>query len=614
MQDHVCFPSLDDEDLLFYDIEVFEYDSLIVFKDIHDKEVAHFWNNPDAIYECDKPWDKENGFEPVAELIRDKTLIGYNNYFYDDVILSAMLEGYTQAGIKHKNDNIIEGKAERLSRDDKKALGCYTLDCFQQIDVCRPSLKQIEGNMGRSILESAIPFDIKRRLTEEEKREVLEYCRYDVTSTIRVFKERKHSYFEPKAELCRLLKSPKEFTYCYNTTTLSAMVLTDKPVTPHTNLELIRPFFRKVEGIPEEVWRMWDRCKNEDFDEVSEKDKKFKMSAFGCDFIFGFGGLHGAPSKGGIYYDVKLLDVGSMYPSIIILFSLLREQTETYDKIRKRRLSIKHKDKVLSNALKLILNSVYGQFLADHSNLNDPLASRMVCIYGQMALFDLCRELDENGYQIVNANTDGVAFYNRTPDRTSELMNFNEIWDSWQKKWKLNLELDCFDKWVQKDVNNYLATFTDKDGLHIKTKGGDANKAFNNKYFSNNSARIIQIALAEGILNNKNPTQTICEHMKEPELFQYILKAGGTYLGVVDTEGKYQQKVNRVFAAREDVPYTKLYKKRVDGGLVNFPDSPERMLLWNGEVSDMKNPEKLIDFNHYIEIARKKLASWGCAF
>lgn len=603
-----AFPSLDD-DLIFYDIEVFKDDSLVVFEDINGTEIAHFWNRHP---ETDRPFDEPNGFENVLPLIRDKTLIGFNNYSYDDVVLFQMIEGLPQTHIKMVNDRIISGQGYSLSHDERKKLECRTLDCFQQIDVSRPSLKQIEGNMGRSIIESAIPFDIDRPLTAAEKQEVLDYCRYDVLSTIRVFKERKHSYFEPKSKLCE--KIPERLwstAYRWNTTTLSASILAGEDMSPHPNLNPIRHLFRAVPGIPEDVWQMWEACERDDFEEISDKEKRFKMSAFGCEFVFGFGGLHGAPKDAKTYYDIKLLDVGSMYPSIIILFQLLGKSTELYDSIRKERLSIKHKDKVLSNALKLVLNSVYGQFLAEHSILNDPLASRIVCIYGQMALFDLCRTLDENGYQVMNANTDGVAFYDRSAGKRDGLKDYEEIWKAWESQWGLNLELDEFSKWIQKDVNNYLAV--GKDG-HIKTKGGDANKAFADKLFSNNSARIIQICLAEGLLNGKNPTLTVLEHADEPALFQYILKAGGTYLGVVNDKGEPQQKVNRIFAAKEGTEYTKLYKKRADGGLVNFPDAPERMLLWNGEVSSMTDPMNLIDFNHYINLARKKLASWGAVF
>ena len=55
-----------------------------------------------------------------------------------------------------------------------------SLDTYQQLDVSNPSLKKIEGNMGRMILESSVPFSLDRELTENEFHEVLKYCSYDV--------------------------------------------------------------------------------------------------------------------------------------------------------------------------------------------------------------------------------------------------------------------------------------------------------------------------------------------------------------------------------------------------------------------------------------------------
>lgn len=51
------------KDLLFYDIEVFQEDSLVVFKDIEKNLVAVFVND----------------FKGIYELIKGKTLVGYNN-------------------------------------------------------------------------------------------------------------------------------------------------------------------------------------------------------------------------------------------------------------------------------------------------------------------------------------------------------------------------------------------------------------------------------------------------------------------------------------------------------------------------------------------------------
>ena len=63
------------DNLLFYDIEVTAFDSLVVFLNRNKEEVAHFWNNRDR-----KTTDDPSGFEDIPDLIRDKTLVGYNNY------------------------------------------------------------------------------------------------------------------------------------------------------------------------------------------------------------------------------------------------------------------------------------------------------------------------------------------------------------------------------------------------------------------------------------------------------------------------------------------------------------------------------------------------------
>lgn len=603
----MSFPALLDKDLLFYDLECFKYDSLAVFSDIEGREVCHFWSNPAGKY------NEPNGFEGVPAIINGKTLCGYNNYYYDDKMLCYMVQGRPQNALKRLNDELIAGKNNGKTFDIAKEIG-QTIDCFQQIDASRPSLKVIEGNMGRSIIESVVPFDIDRPLTPEEKEEVLNYCRYDVRSTIEVFKQRRHGYFEPKAHLIDLLeaKHPDDErfknAYRWNTTTISGALLLDKKISPWRNLHIPADKWRNVEGIPEEVWSMWESCEDAiAFEEMPDRQKKFKMNAFGCEFVFGFGGLHGAALQDQTFHDVLLLDVGSMYPSIIILLRILGDATEDYDGIRRQRLEIKHKDKVLSDALKLVLNSVYGNLLSEFSILYNPLASRTVCIYGQMALFDLCHELDKAGYRIVNANTDGVGFYDLDPFHEKE-KPYERVWKDWQEKWGLVLELDTFRKWIQKDVNNYIAI--KKDGS-IKTKGGEANKAFSDKYFSNNSARIIQIGTVEAILNGTDPMDTILTHIKEPHLFQYILKAGSTFEGTVDSAGNIMQKVNRVFATRQNDDSTKLYKQRSDGGLVNFPDVPEQMRLWNGPADDVPDFTSWIDAEHYTEIIRKKALTWG---
>ena len=586
------------DNLLFYDIEVTAFDSLVVFLNRNKEEVAHFWNNRDR-----KTTDDPSGFEDIPDLIRDKTLVGYNNYFYDDNILTVMMNSATSMPnfIKATNDKIISG--ERFS--GRKSPLIRSLDTMQQIDVSHPSLKQIEGNMGISIVESSVDFNIGRPLTDAEREEMLYYCRHDVAATVDIFNLRQKSYFDTKESLLTMMPEDKRTSAArWNTTTLSANILLgDTGLVAWEKHGVPAKYWRNVEEIPSAVWDMWEDITGS-MEAVTGKGRSVKIKAYGCTFVFGLGGLHGAPDKPLVASNIKLADVGSMYPSLIKMLRALGDATDMYDSIRLERLAIKHSDPVRAGALKLVLNSVYGLFKSKYSALFNPMASATVCIYGQIALFKLCGMLHNAGYKIINANTDGVAFVDDPKLDGSYLY----ICKEWEEDFKgLVLEVDEFDKWIQKDVNNYIATH---DG-QIKVKGGEVNKYHKDKLFSNNNIRIVQKALVENLVYGTPVYKTFTDNLDNPVLWQYILKAGSTFQGVQDASGDWQNNVNRVFAAVEGYPgTTKLYKIRKDGGQVNFPDSPERMFIWNGDLKDIPDFKKMIDLDHYMDLVNKKLRGW----
>lgn len=319
--------------LLFYDIEVFKYDSLVVFKDIKNNVVAKFWNTKSTDF------SDPNGFEGVPALILNKVLVGYNNYGYDDYILTDMIKGYPQSFIKKLNDRIISGQGPNITVSSL----IHSIDTMQQIDTSRPSLKLIEGNMGKSIIESEIGFDIDRELTDEEKRIVEKYCEYDVESTIRVYELRKNSYFDIKDSLVDMLPEDSKLNAKrWNTTTISAALLTNNHNIPEWDeLRIPQELWRNVDGIPSDVWDMWEQV-TASKDSVVGKGKSKTIKAFGCNIVFGLGGLHGAPSKGGVWEGIDLDDVGSMYPSAIKMLNGLGDATDLYDGMRQERLKIKH--------------------------------------------------------------------------------------------------------------------------------------------------------------------------------------------------------------------------------------------------------------------------------
>lgn len=274
-----------DEDLLFLDVEVFKHNAFVVFKDIDKNTVAVFHND----------------FKGMEDLIKGKVLAHYNGYHYDEKILSHMLNQKTPEQIKKANDKIIAGHKQYYTHPAIKR----SIDCFQQIDVSKPSLKKVEANAGKMILESSVDFTIDRALTPKEYEEALEYCKYDVDMTIDIYKKRKKSYFMPKWSLVERLEQPKAERW--NTTTISANILLDKPLPKWPSIRLNQAAKRwnddlnqeMLNMVPEKVRELW----------VEKSKGEVTIEEFGCHITFGFGGLHGVNKKKNNVKDVKLLDV-----------------------------------------------------------------------------------------------------------------------------------------------------------------------------------------------------------------------------------------------------------------------------------------------------------------
>jgi hypothetical protein len=38
---------------------------------------------------------------------------------------------------------------------------------------------------------------------------------------------------------------------------------------------------------------------------------------------------------------------------------------------------------------------------------------------------------------------------------------------------------------------------------------------------------------------------------------------------------------------------------------------PDKMFLWNDEVSKIKNFDRIVDLNHYVQVIEKRLEGWA---
>ena len=588
------------EAILFYDIECYKYDSFVVFKNIDKEQVAYF--------------HIDSGFDGMTELVEKNLLVGYNNYFYDDFVLTQMLGTFDigdNTKIKKVNDNIIN----RGQVDFSISNYIRSLDCFQQAHVSKPSLKKVEANKGVSIEETQIGFDIDRKLTAEELEREIAYCSYDVDQTIDVFLNRYGSYFKPKNYVLKLLienGTSSEFAYSkayrWNTTTLATNVVkNDFKKVPRRHLLQLPEHIAQM--VSPDVVEMWE----------TETKGKIVQEHFNNRVEFGFGGLHSVHTHETEFSNVIGADFESLYPNIIINFRLLGEYTDRFKEIVDRRLFAKAEMKKLKaieertdeeerllkryddeqGALKLVINSIYGLLKNEYSQLYNPMVSTLVCAISQCYIFELTSRLASCA-KITQTNTDGTYFVPYDE-------RWREICDDFAKEVNINLDYSEYERFIQKSVNDYIAI---EPNGELYLKGGDTNMYFAPRVYQTVTARICQIALVDNLVYDKPVLDTLLENTDDPTLYQFILQAGGTYLGTFDTEGNQYQKVNRVFASKIKNSVS-LKKVRKDGGMVSFANAPEKMFVWNKSVDELSGFDDIVDINHYYQMTNRMLELWN---
>lgn len=561
------------KEVLIFDIEVFKHDTIIVFKryNMHGYLTMH------------------NDFKGLKDLIKDKLLVGFNNYNYDNYILAAILQGRNQEEIKKINDYIISGGDTKNLGLNKEVYSINSLDTYQELPN-RISLKEFQANYGMDIEETPIPFNLNRPLTNKETELAKKYCQHDVYSTEKLLNERIEPYFNPKIQLCNM--SGKN-SIRWNTTTIAADIITGgNKVIPWNDTKFN---IMLLKFVPVEVVAYW--AKNYIESAQGKSVSSFNIEVDGYNLSFGFGGLHQGEKV--IANDVVLIDVSSMYPNIIINNKFLGNKTSLYNNILMDRLIEKDGGNIVkSNALKLILNSVYGNFKNQYSNLYNPFAAISTCIIGQIAIFNLFDRL-KNHAKIVNINTDGIAFIPK-----------NNLWKKiavdWMDDWELPLTHKYYSKWIQKDVNNYVAIA--KDGS-ITTKGADTSK-YEYDVLGKVKANIVDKCIVNYLLQDIPVKETILSNLNEPKLFQIILKNTNKFVATVNQNGIATNKVNRVFAAKNT--YTCLYRMKENGNIVRFPDAPSEMYVYNEDLDklDIKEFKEIIDVDYYINLVDKKLKNW----
>lgn len=566
------------QNLIFYDFEVFRYDWLVVFKMNNEFKVI------------------QNNIKELKEFIdknQKSIFIGFNNYNYDDIILAGLLIDKDPYELSKK---IIQGEKPRLK------LNLITLDCMQELQL-GVGLKSSQANMGASIVETPVDFNLFRKLTEAEIQNTIMYCKNDVNSTIEIFNKRQ-DYFVSKFEIVQEFNLPVQ---CVKNTraVLASKVLKCKKVDiPHDRLHLNYDPHINWNLIPAEVIDFFKQCETDyrsggDFKEI--EGRKLELTVAGVPHTYGFGGLHGALEKFNSSGNFLHIDVSSYYPSLIIVdnfMSRASQEPQLFKHLRDMRYKLKAEKNPKHKIYKILINATFGAMKSEFNLLFDPKQANNICINGQIILTQLILELKDY-CQLVQSNTDGlIVKYD-----TKSLDTIVKIVEDFGKRFGLTFDIDKITKVAQRDVNNYAIQF--EDG-HIEAKGRFSK--FDGGSFSQNSLSIIDKVLVNYYIFDIPVHQTIIETYKNNDFapFQIVCKMGSTYDGMYyeyNNEMLETQKVNRVFATN-DSKYGGIFKRKGES-YQKIANTSEHNLIHNEALETLDKTK--LDLNYYISLCKKNL-------
>lgn len=564
---------------ILYDWEVFSHDWLVVFKE-PSKEHTVIYNDVDEL----------KGF---FNQHKNDIFVGFNNRHYDDYIMKAVLSDMNP---KVVNDWIITDEKQGWEFPGLNNIYFLSLDLRNDIPGgVSLSLKEIESNLGMSIEESSVPFDIDRKLTKEEIEETEFYCKHDVDATEQLYYQR-FDYIKSKLQIINAFKLP-----------IKCISMTNAQLTAEVMGARKRKYYdENIYDMPECV-DVKDQEVLSFFANPQDATRSLDKEICGIPHTIAYGGLHGAIENSHFKGNLFNFDVSSYYPSMIIMFDFMSRSVSDknkplYKKIRDDRFVYKREGNSLADAYKLILNTLFGAMGYVYNKLYDLKMNRQVCITGQLLLIDLLEKLRPY-INLVQSNTDGVLF------QTDNIEVCRKIVHSWEEKTGLQMEEDTVDEIYQKDVNNYI--MLEKNG-DIKTKGGyvknysikKGKEKFGN--YVSNSMTIIDEAIVKYLLYNISVEDTIFS-CQDPMRFQITTKKGPTYKRVVweiNGEEIETNNVNRVFAS-SDEKYGKLIKVKQNGRRDTIGSLPEHCLVFNKDINEFDI--KLIDKYWYVREAKNRI-------
>lgn len=473
-------------------------------------------------------------------------MVGFNSLGFDYPVLHTLLRmGKADAATLYAKAQAIIGSQGDDSGDERWLHQVKPGDrIVPQVDLFKihhfdnkmrsTSLKVIEFNMRMGDV-SDLPFPVGTTLTRDQVGLLREYNQHDVAAT-KLFYHHTVPMIRFRQELC--VKYPEKDWLNFNDTKIGKEYFTMRLEAAGVQCYEYGPEGRKPRQTRRpsialrDVILPWLRFETADFQRILDwlrsqtiTETKGVFSDLtarvgGIDFVFGLGGIHASVEQEVIRasddMDIVDIDVESYYPSTAIAQRFKPAHfpdsfCDIYADLKEQRKS--HKKGTAENAmLKLALNGVYGDSNNGFSVFYDPAMTMSITLNGQLLLCMLAEQLLKvPGLRIIQANTDGLTVL--CPKRGRESLQFVVRW--WEEMTKLKMEFAEYRVMCIRDVNNYIAQYTDGK---VKRKGA---YEWDLEWHQNHSALVIP-KVAEKVLLEGAPIRATVEQW--PELFDFMLR------------------------------------------------------------------------------------------
>jgi hypothetical protein len=471
-------------------------------------------------------------------------MVGFNNVGFDYPVLHYIVSScgvLTTEQIYNKAMSII-----RAPDDAKFAHIIWESDWYvPQIDLFKihhfdnkaktTSLKLLEFNMRMSNIED-LPFDVGTPLYGEQIDVLLKYNKHDVVATIDFY----HKSIEQIRFREQLTQQYGKWFMNHNDTKIGKdyFVMELEKVHPEccykridgkrVMQQTIRDQIRiadvilpYVDFIHPEFQRILTWFLQQVITETKGSIKNVNCTINGFRYDFGTGGIHGSVESQIVSSDDEWIiedwDVASYYPNLAIANGISPAHLgETFcvvykDLYEQRKQYAKGTPE--NAMLKLALNGVYGDSNNQYSPFYDPQYTMSITINGQLLLCMLAEALMQSSeLMIVQINTDGVTV--RYPRRLKDWVHSVCAW--WEKLTRLQLENAEYKRMMIRDVNNYIAEYTDGK---LKRKGAYEYKM---GWHQDHSALIVPMAAEAALVHGKDIREFITSH---EDVMDFMLRA-----------------------------------------------------------------------------------------